>query len=149
METIRQSPHLEKPFSPGFRPSNCLSLKPRRKRTGDTAAVKATVLIRSSNKSWVVGGNFDLNPQQKWSAAEGFKRSDLAVYLSGNFTSYSRGIRAPAKEPPPGASDWLKRSCWRPMLRIKTEPSSRRISGGLGCGGESIDSGAIRHAGKR
>jgi ABC-2 type transport system permease protein len=82
-----------------------------KKAVKDTSGVKATVLIQSSKKSWIVGGNFDLNPQQKWAApAEGFKRGDLAVHLTGNFSSYFAGKPIPpVKEPPPGASDSLKR----------------------------------------
>jgi gliding-associated putative ABC transporter substrate-binding component GldG len=81
-----------------------------KKNGKDTAGVTATVLIQSSKKSWVVGGNFDLNPQQKWAApAEGFKRSNLAVALTGNFSSYFAGKSVPpVKEPPAGASDSLK-----------------------------------------
>jgi ABC-2 type transport system permease protein len=74
------------------------------KNPGDTNAVKGTVLIKSSEKSWVVAGNFDLNPQQKWNApAEGFKQSNLAVALSGNFTSFFTGKPIPpVKDPVPG-----------------------------------------------
>jgi ABC-2 type transport system permease protein len=82
-----------------------------KKAVKDTSSVKATVLIQSSKKSWIVGGNFDLNPQQKWAApAEGFKRGYLAVHLTGNFSSYFAGKPIPpVKEPPPGASDSLKK----------------------------------------
>jgi ABC-2 type transport system permease protein len=87
-----------------------------KKSTADSGAVRAAVLIKSSKKSWVVGGGFDLNPQQKWSApADGFKRSNLAVYLSGNFTSYFAGQPVPPiKEPPAGASDSLKQIALAP-----------------------------------
>jgi ABC-type uncharacterized transport system involved in gliding motility auxiliary subunit len=82
-----------------------------KKAVKDTGKVKATVLIQSSKKSWITSGNFDLNPQQKWTAPpEGFKRADLAVYLTGDFNSYFTGKPIPpAKEPPPGASDSLKK----------------------------------------
>jgi gliding-associated putative ABC transporter substrate-binding component GldG len=82
-----------------------------KKAAKDTGSVRATVLIQSSKKSWIVGGNFDLNPQQKWAApAEGFKRGNLAVHLTGNFSSYFAGKPIPpVKEPPPGASDSLKK----------------------------------------
>jgi ABC-2 type transport system permease protein len=67
----------------------------------DSSAVKGTVLITSSKKSWSVGGNWDLNPQQKWATPpEGFKQSNLAVALSGDFTSYFTGKPVPpVKEP--------------------------------------------------
>jgi gliding-associated putative ABC transporter substrate-binding component GldG len=82
-----------------------------KKAIKDTGAVKATVLIQSSKKSWVTAGNFDLNPQQKWTAPpEGFKRGILAVHLAGDFTSFFAGKSIPpVKEPPAGASDSLKR----------------------------------------
>jgi ABC-2 type transport system permease protein len=84
---------------------------PLKKGVKDSGSVKATVLIQSSKKSWTMGGNFDLNPQQKWAApAEGFKRSNLAVYLSGDFNSYFAGKPVPpVNEPPPAASDSLKK----------------------------------------
>ena len=71
------------------------------KNVKDTGAVTGTVLIKSSPKSWVVGGGFDLNPQQKWTTpSQGFKQSDLAVYLNGNFKSYFAGKPVPpVKEP--------------------------------------------------
>ncbi len=71
------------------------------KNLKDTGGVLGTVLIKSSPKSWVVGGNFDLNPQQKWATPpQGFKQSNLAVYLSGNFKSYFAGQPVPpVKEP--------------------------------------------------
>jgi ABC-2 type transport system permease protein len=71
------------------------------KTAKDSGTVKGTVLITSSKKSWIVGGGFDLNPQQKWSAPpEGFKQSTLAVYLDGNFKSYFAGKPIPpVKEP--------------------------------------------------
>jgi len=98
-----------------------------KKNVKDTAAVKATVLIQTSKKSWVVGGNFDLNPQQKWAApAEGFKRSNLAVYLTGNFTSYFAGKPVPpVHEPPPGVSDSLKKI----MLSANASDQSRTVVG--------------------
>jgi ABC-2 type transport system permease protein len=96
-----------------------------KKNARDSGSVTATVLIRSSKKSWTTGGNFDLNPQQKWAApAEGFKRSNLAVYLSGDFTSYFAGKPVPpVKEPPPGASDSLKQI----MLSSSAADQSRTI----------------------
>ena len=66
------------------------------KSSADTG-VTASVLMKSSKKSWIVAGNFDLNPQQKWAppAQEGFKQSCLMAYLSGNFKSYFAGKSVP------------------------------------------------------
>jgi gliding-associated putative ABC transporter substrate-binding component GldG len=65
-------------------------------KTRDTSGVVAAPLIKSSKKSWVAAGNFDLNPQQKWTApAEGFKQSVLMAYLTGNFKSYFAGKSVP------------------------------------------------------
>ncbi|HAJ78667.1 MAG TPA: hypothetical protein DCO75_02755 [Fibrobacteres bacterium] len=65
------------------------------KKSGTSGTV-GVPLIQSSKKSWVVSGNFDLNPQQKWMAPkEGFKQSILMAYLSGNFTSYFAGKSIP------------------------------------------------------
>jgi ABC-2 type transport system permease protein len=65
----------------------------------DSVKVKGTVLVKSSKKSWITAGNFDLNPQQKWMAPpEGFKQSNLMVYLSGSFTSYFAGKPAPVDQ---------------------------------------------------
>jgi ABC-type uncharacterized transport system involved in gliding motility auxiliary subunit len=62
----------------------------------DSGAVTGTTIITSSPKSWVVGGGFDLNPQQKWTTpTQGFKQSRIAVYLSGNFKSYYAGKTIP------------------------------------------------------
>ena len=58
--------------------------------------VKASALMKSSKKSWTTAGNYDLNPQQKWGAPqEGFKQSNLMVYLTGNFKSYFAGKPIP------------------------------------------------------
>jgi ABC-2 type transport system permease protein len=60
------------------------------------SGVKASVLIKSSKKSWVAAGNYDLNPQQKWGAPQtGFKQSNLMAYLTGNFKSYFAGKPVP------------------------------------------------------
>ncbi len=52
--------------------------------------VKATVLARSSEKSWLASGHYDLNPQQKWAVPqEGeLKEHSVIAYLNGNFKSY-------------------------------------------------------------
>jgi len=95
------------------------------KGSKDTGSVKASVLITTSKKSWVVGGSWDLNPQQKWTApAEGFKQSNLAVYLSGNFSSYFAGKQVPpVKEPDLTAPDSLKKIA----LLADTTAKSRTI----------------------
>ena len=69
-----------------------------------TSKTKASVLVRSSEKSWVASGQIDLNPQQKWAAPAGaeMKRHNLAAYLSGNFSSYYAGKSIP---PLHGASE--------------------------------------------
>jgi ABC-type uncharacterized transport system involved in gliding motility auxiliary subunit len=70
-----------------------------KKNTGkaiDTTGVVGAALIKSSKKSWVAAGNFDLNPQQKWMAPpEGFKQSTLMAYLTGTFKSYFAGKSIP------------------------------------------------------
>ncbi len=65
-------------------------------KTRDSSEVVATYLVKSSKKSWVASGNFDLSPQQKWMApSEGFKQSVLMAYLTGNFKSYFAGKSVP------------------------------------------------------
>ncbi len=93
-----------------------------KKNVKDDGSVRATALIKSSKKSWTVGGNFDLNPQQKWAApAEGFKQSNLAVYLHGNFTSYFAGKPVPpVKEVTPGTSDSLSKIALNPADQTRT-----------------------------
>jgi ABC-2 type transport system permease protein len=97
----------------------------------DTGGVKASVLITSSKKSWVVGGSWDLNPQQKWTApTEGFKQSNLAVYLSGNFSSYFAGKQVPpVKEPDVTASDSLKKIA---LLADTTAKNRKIVTGNKG-----------------
>ena len=77
----------------------------------DTTSVYGTVLISSSPKSWTTCGNYDLNPQQKWTApSEGFKKSNLVVYLTGDFKSYYEGKEIPPlKEADPSAPDSVKK----------------------------------------
>ncbi|MBD3321708.1 MAG: hypothetical protein GF350_11490 [Chitinivibrionales bacterium] len=69
--------------------------------TGSAAQPHATVLARSSEKSWTASGYFNLNPQQEWQPPEDdLKRSNLMVYLNGHFESYFAGKSIPpAKEP--------------------------------------------------
>jgi gliding-associated putative ABC transporter substrate-binding component GldG len=96
------------------------------KNAKDTGAVSGTALITSSTKSWVVGGGFDLNPQQKWTTpTQGFKQSDLAVYLSGNFKSYFAGKSIPpVKEPDVSA---VKDSLQRIALLTDSTAKNRTI----------------------
>jgi gliding-associated putative ABC transporter substrate-binding component GldG len=66
------------------------------KKNADTSGVKATVLVKSSPKSWTASGNFNLDPQQKWALPEkDLKASNLVVYLSGNFKSFFAGKTIP------------------------------------------------------
>ena len=61
--------------------------------------IKSTILARSSKKSWqAAGGNFDLNPQQKWAmpAQTELKEFNLAVFLEGKFKSYFDGKPIPS-----------------------------------------------------
>ncbi|MCK4411963.1 MAG: GldG family protein [Candidatus Eisenbacteria sp.] len=65
--------------------------------TADRASgppVVATVLARSSPRSWSVSGRYDLNPQQNFLPGE-TKAQILAVALSGRFTSYYQGREIP------------------------------------------------------
>jgi gliding-associated putative ABC transporter substrate-binding component GldG len=65
-------------------------------KTKDSAGVTGTALVKSSKKSWIAAGNFDLNPQQKWTTPpEGFKQSTVMAYLAGNFKSYFAGKSVP------------------------------------------------------
>jgi gliding-associated putative ABC transporter substrate-binding component GldG len=85
----------------------------------DSSGVTGTAIVKSSKKSWTLAGNFDLNPQQKWAApAEGFKQSNLMVYLTGNFKSYFAGKPVP----PVNAADTAKKDSL-----AKTADNSREI----------------------
>lgn len=69
------------------------------------AKVKATVLVNSSEKSWLAPGSMDLNPQQQWTMPpeKELKPVNLAVYLSGSFKSYFEGKGVPPlRDPVPG-----------------------------------------------
>ena len=73
--------------------------------TDSGTAVKATILIQSSEKSWVESGYFNLNPQQDWNSIFGSKQGELkqnilVAYLNGNFTSYFAGKSIPPKVEP-------------------------------------------------
>ncbi|MDD5674777.1 MAG: Gldg family protein [Chitinivibrionales bacterium] len=67
-----------------------------RKGQNDAVPVRATILIKSSPKSWTTTGAFNLAPQQKWAPPpEGFKQNNLVAYLRGNFKSYFTGKTIP------------------------------------------------------
>lgn len=76
--------------------------------TADTdsgTAVKASILVQSSEKSWTESGYFNLNPQQNWnsiftSKQDDLKQNILVAYLNGNFTSYYKGKQIPPKVEP-------------------------------------------------
>jgi len=65
--------------------------------SANASKVKATVLVSTSEKSWLPKGNLDLNPQQKWAMPpeNEFQVSNLAVYLNGSFESYFAGKKVP------------------------------------------------------
>lgn len=70
--------------------------------TEGESKVEATVLVTSSDNSWVSPGQANLNPQQNWqqifaSKKETLKPSNLIVYLSGAFSSYFSGKSIPTK----------------------------------------------------
>jgi gliding-associated putative ABC transporter substrate-binding component GldG len=68
-----------------------------------TGAVKGTVLIQSSPKSWVdVGPAYNIYPQQEWNTLFSqkqsiLKRQNLVLYLTGNFKSYFADKPIPPK----------------------------------------------------
>lgn len=73
--------------------------------TDSGTAVKATILVQSSEKSWTESGYFNLNPQQNWNSIFASKQDDLkqnilVAYLNGNFTSYYKGKPIPPKVEP-------------------------------------------------
>jgi gliding-associated putative ABC transporter substrate-binding component GldG len=66
------------------------------------SGAEATVLVTSSENSWVSSGQFNLNPQQNWQQIFATKKdllkpSNLIVYLSGNFSSFFEGKSIPPK----------------------------------------------------
>ena len=67
------------------------------KKNAAGTAVKATILVQSSKKSWTVSGSIDLNPQQQWQAPSqsALKQQTLAAYLHGDFKSYFAGKPVP------------------------------------------------------
>lgn len=83
----------------------------------DSNAVKATVLVKSSNQSWESNSPFNLHPQQNWGSIIQSKKNELkehtlVAYLNGNFSSYFKGKPIPAAE---------KEDSDDPMSQIKVE----------------------------
>jgi gliding-associated putative ABC transporter substrate-binding component GldG len=92
---------LDEMVLPWVCPISLLVPEQRDKNEINTGSVFGTVLIKSSLKSWVVGGEFNLAPQQKWMAPpQGFKQSNLVVYLTGNFKSFFAGKQIPLVNEP-------------------------------------------------
>jgi gliding-associated putative ABC transporter substrate-binding component GldG len=91
----------------------------------DSLAPGATVLARSSEKSWVENSGFNLNPQQNWQQViagkqEQLERQSLAVHVGGAFESYFAGKSVPpAKEP--DSADALG------QINLSAEDASRDI----------------------
>lgn len=83
--------------------------------------VKATVLARSSAKSWSVNGRYDLNPQQQWTPPATLKEHNLVAYLNGNFKSYFAGKSVPSAKESTG--DTLSQI----NLQPSTEDTNREI----------------------
>ncbi|NLP01679.1 MAG: GldG family protein [Fibrobacter sp.] len=78
----------------------------------EKSSVQATVLARSSEKSWTATGYFDLNPQQKWAPPENsLSQYNLAAHLSGDFNSYFAGKPVP---PVNDAGDTLSQIALKP-----------------------------------
>jgi gliding-associated putative ABC transporter substrate-binding component GldG len=79
----------------------------------ENSSVQATVLARSSEKSWTASGYFDLNPQQKWAppANSSLSQYNLAAHLSGDFNSYFAGKPIP---PVNEAGDTLSQIALKP-----------------------------------
>ncbi len=89
--------------------------------------IEATILIQSSEKSWVETGRFNLNPQQDWntvfaSKQEELERHNLAAYLTGDFESYYAGKSIPPKkEPIPGDTSAMG------QIQLDKEDTGREI----------------------
>ena len=76
--------------------------------TTGAASATATALASSSDKSWAVTGNFDLNPQPEYQipSADVLAPHILAMHLSGGFKSYFDGKPVPpAREKAPDEDD--------------------------------------------
>lgn len=69
-----------------------------------TQKVRGEVLIKSSPKSWQVQEPFNLNPEQNWEIpTEGLEPRNLAVHLTGSFSSYFADKGKPAEAADTGA----------------------------------------------
>jgi len=91
----------------------------------DKNRVKAIRLLNSSDQSWLMTDNINLNPMFITPpAAEGdFAAQDLAYILEGEFTSYFKGKPVPQKET--GAKDIAPEN----QEKEKTEPPARSLEG--------------------
>lgn len=59
-------------------------------------AVNATVLLRTTKASWTMQEPYNLDPQKQFNTADGLKKSqNMAVVLSGRFTSFYKGKSIP------------------------------------------------------
>jgi len=69
--------------------------------TTGAAVTAATALASSSDKSWAVTENFDLNPQPEYQipSADAMSPHTMAIYLNGGFKSYFDGKPAPPARP--------------------------------------------------
>ena len=65
----------------------------------DNGSVIATPLVHSSQKSWLISDQFNLNPQQKWAppAESDLKQYTVAAHLTGKFSSFYKEKGAPSK----------------------------------------------------
>lgn len=78
----------------------------------DSGIAKAEALVFSSPKSWLVSGNYDLNPRQDWRTiisgkSDELNQYNLAVHLNGNFHSYFAGRSVPPVREAEDSSDAL------------------------------------------
>jgi ABC-2 type transport system permease protein len=89
-------------------PENDAKKAGKKNSTGNS--VKATILVKSSKKSWTASGSIDLNPQQQWQppSQNALKQQTLAAYLHGDFKSYFAGKSVPMVNP--NATDSAKMS---------------------------------------
>jgi len=84
--------------------------------------VKGVPLVKSSEKSWLQAGTFNLNPQQQWNpGGQTLKQSNIIVYLNGNFTSYFKDKQVPQVK---SADDTLS------QIKLSPEDSDRTIVAG-------------------
>jgi gliding motility-associatede transport system auxiliary component len=85
--------------------------------------VKATVLARSSKKSWLQTGFFLFDPLRQPQPTKDLGPFDLAVYLQGEFKSYYAGKPVPTPGPakPPGEKSTA------PSGKGKSSPKGTRL----------------------